>query len=118
MSESCWQLIYKHLTKEGFDVYSPGQHDGECTSPFVVIKDAGTYPVNGFSSVQGSYEVLCYVPKDQFSKLEPFVHRVEVAMIRLYPTVRPAHYKTPSFYDDSIKGHMISVQYLNYKKLS
>lgn len=116
MSESRWQDIYKHLTKEGFDVYSPGQHEGECTSPYVVVKDAGASPLGNFSSTQNLYDIMCYVPKDNFSQLEPFVQRLEMAMVKMYPTIRPVHFKTASFYDDTVKGHMISVQYINYKK--
>lgn len=115
---NCWQHIYTHLKQEGFEVYSPGQHEGECTSPYVVVKDDGTTQFGSFSSTKSLYEVLCYVPKDHFSSLESFVHRVETSMIRLYPVVRPAHYKTPSFYDDTVKGHMVSVQYIHYKKLT
>lgn len=113
---SCWQDIYKHLKNEGFAVYSPGQHEGDCTTAYVVVKDEGTTQFGNFSSSKTLYDILCYVPKDQFSQLEPFVQRLEVSMLKLYPQVRPAHYKTPSFYDDTVKGHMISVQYIHYKK--
>lgn len=114
---SRWQDIYKHLKIHGFEVYSPGQHEGECTSPYVVVKDAGTVKLESFSSNRSLYDILCYVPKDHFSKLEPFVHSVEESMKGLYPMIRPAHYKTPSFYDDTVKGHMISVQYINYQQI-
>lgn len=117
MSESRWQDIYKHLVKEGFDAYSPGQHEGECITPYVVIKDAGATQYGNFSSTRNLYDIMCYVPKEQFSQLEPFVQKLQVAMIKMYPVIRPTHYKTPSFYDDTVKGHMISVQYLNYKKI-
>lgn len=115
---SRWKDIYLHLKAEGFDVFSPGQHQGECTSPYVVVKDAGMSRVGEFSSNKNLYDIMCYVPRDNFSELEPFVHRLEVSMMRMYPMIRPAHYKTPSFYDDTVKGHMISVQYLNYRKFN
>ena len=114
---SRWKDIYTHLKTEGFDVYSPGQHQGECTSPYVVVKDMGTTQFGGFSSTRNLYDIMCYVPGDQFSRLEPFVHELETAMTKMSPMIRPAHYKTPSFYDDAVKGHMISVQYINYRKL-
>lgn len=114
---SRWKDIYSHLKKEGFDVYSPGQHQGECTSPYVVVKDMGTTKFGEFSSTKNLYDIMCYVPRDHFSRLEPFVYEVETSMIEMYPMIRPAHYKTPSFYDDTVKGHMISVQYINYRKI-
>lgn len=113
---SRWIDIYRHLKSAGFDVYSPGQHEGECLSPYVVVKDAGASRVGEFSSTKNLYDILCYVPKDQFSQLEGFVSRVEGSMSGLFPMIRPAHYKTASFYDDTVRGHMISVQYINYRK--
>lgn len=116
MSESRWQDIYLHLKGNGLDVYSPGQHQGECTSPYVVVKDMGAIQYGDFSSNRHTYDVMCYVPKDAFSQLEPFVLKVKTAMMGLYPMIRPAHYETASFYDDTNKSHMISVQYINYRR--
>lgn len=116
MNESRWQDIYEHLTQKGFDTYSPGQHQGECTSPYVVVKDMGGSRLGDFTSMKHLYDIMCYVPQDHFSELEPFVQKVKTAMLGLYPMIRPAHYETPSFYDDTNRSHMISVQYINYKK--
>ena len=113
---SRWQDIYRHLSKGGIRVYSPGQHQGECLNPYVVVKDAGSLQFNEFSSTQNLYDLMCYVPKDRFSELEPFVDHVESLMEGLYPMLRPTHDRTPSFYDDSFKAHMISIQYINYRK--
>lgn len=114
---SQWQNIYKHLSECGLDVYSPGQHQGECTSPYVVVKDAGTNPLGNFSSTQTLYDVMCYVPKDKFSTLEPYVKHVKTCMRGLYPAIIPVNFETASFLDDTVKGHMISVQYRNNRKL-
>lgn len=113
---SQWQNIYKHLKASGLNVYSPGQHQGECTSPYVVLKDAGLNPLSNFSSSQALYDVMCYVPKDQFSTLEPYVEKVKEAMKGLYPAIIPVYFQTASFLDDTVKGHMISVQYRNNRK--
>ena len=110
------QNIYKHLKTSGLDVYSPGQHQGECTSPYVVQKYAGLNPLSNFSSSQALYDVMCYVPKDQFSTLEPYVEKVKKAMTGLYPAIIPVYFQTASFLDDTVKGHMISVQYRNNRK--
>lgn len=114
---SQWQNIYKHLKSKGFEVYSPGQHMGDCTSPYVVIKDAGFSQLMEFSSGQALYDLMCYVPQQQFSTLEDFVAQVEEAMKGLYPAIISMDYRTPSFLDDTIKGHMISTQYRNNRKL-
>lgn len=114
---SCWQDIFRHLKSGGFDVYSPGQHEGECITPYIVVKDAGTSQFREFSSTQNLYDLLCYMPKDRFSELEDFVLSVEKRMKGMFPRVRPANYKTASFYDDTVRGHMVSIQYINYRKL-
>ena len=114
---SQWMNIYRQLRADGVDVYSPGQHQGECISPYTVLRDAGSNQLGDFSSTRALYEILCYVPQDQYSTLEPYVEEVKSSMKKLYPAIVPTHFETPSFLDDTVKGHMISVQYRNNRKL-
>lgn len=116
-NESRWQDIFLHLKKENFDVYSPGIKIGECTSEYLVIKNDGSSKHTSFSTDVDLYAVMCYVPKDRYSSLEPFVQRVKKAMKGLEPMIKPYGSQTPSYYDDSLKAHMISIEYKNYKKL-
>lgn len=114
---SRWQDIFKHLTSSGFDVYSPGMKVGECTKEYVVVKNDGSSRLASFSTDDDLYAVMCYVPKQSYSKLEPMVQRVKKAMKELEPMILPYGSQTPSFYDDSYKAHMISIEYKNHKKL-
>lgn len=116
-NESRWQDIFLHLKGEGFDVYSPGMKTGECTSPYLVVKNDGSSKHIAFSTDVDLYAVLCYVPKEKYSSLEPLVQRVKKSMRGLEPMIKPYGSQTPSFYDDSLKAHMISIEYKNYKKL-
>lgn len=111
------QDIFVHLQQKGFDVYFPTQHQGECISPYVVVKGATNTRFRQYSTVVQYYDLLCYIPRDQYSKLYPFVNQVKTAMKELVPMIKPAYLDTEPFYDDEIKGHMISLQYLNYQKL-
>ena len=111
------QDIYVFLKDKGFEVYFPAQKVGECTSPYVVVRDATTTKVAGFSSTVTYYDIMCYVPKDHFSTLEPFVEQVKISMRGLVPMIKPTYTQTQSFYDESVKAHMISIQYLNYRKI-
>lgn len=86
-------------------------------TPYIVVKHAGGNQFMQFSSTRDLYELLIYVPQDQYSRLEPFVGEVKTAMKGLEPMIKPMHYETPSFLDDTVKAHMVSVQYANYKKL-
>lgn len=115
--QSRWQDIFMHLAKEGFEVYSPGTKVGECTSPYLVVKNDGSSKHPTISSDVDLYAVLCYVPKNGYSTLEPLVQMVKKSMKGLEPMIKPYGSQTPSYYDDSLKAHMISIEYKNYKKL-
>lgn len=115
--DSRWQDIFTHLKKAGFDVYSPGMKIGECTSEYLVVKNDGSSKHISFSTDVDLYAVMCYVPKEKYSSLEPLVQRVKNSMKGLEPMVKPYGSQTPSYYDDSYKAHMISIEYKNYKKL-
>jgi hypothetical protein len=112
-----WQSVFSVLEANGIDAYSPAQHEGECKSKYVVIKTSGVNKYGDFSVATALYDVMCYVPKGEYSTLESFVRTVKGVLKNLHPMIKPTGFETPSFYDDTIKGHMISVQYLNYRKL-
>lgn len=114
---SRWGDIYNKLKSLGWDVYSPAQHEGECISPYVVIKIGTLGQINGFSSTRYLYDLMLYVPKNMYSELEGLVEKLKSDMKSLEPMIMPMHFQTASFYDDGIKAHMISVQYRNNRKL-
>lgn len=113
---SRWEDIFKHLERSGFDVFPPGVKVGDCTDPYVVVTISSSTQHSSFSTNVDLYSVLCYVPKQSYSKLEPLVRSVEKAMVELKPMILPYGQKQSSFYDDSIKAHMVSIMYKNYKK--
>ena len=114
---SRWQDIYLHLKKAGFDVYSPSTKIGECTKEYIVVKNDGSFKHPMVSSDNDLYAVMCYVPKENYSRLEPMVQEVKKIMKGLEPMILPYGSQTPSYYDDSYKAHMISIEYKNYKKI-
>lgn len=116
-AESRWQDIFLHLKEAGFDVYSPGTKVGECTEEYIVVKNDGSSKHPTVSSDNDLYAVMCYVPKENYSRLEPMVQEVKKVMKGLEPMILPYGSQTPSYYDDSYKAHMISIEYKNYKKI-
>ncbi len=116
-AESRWQDIFRHLKSAGFDIYSPGVKIGECTSQYIVLKNNGSIKHQSFSSDVDLYSIMCYVPRDRYSELEPMVQKVKNVMKDLKPMILPYGSQTPSFYDDTYKAHMVSIEYKNYKKL-
>ena len=116
-ADSRWQDIFLHLKKAGFKVYPPGTKTGECLFEYVVIKYNGSSKHNSFSTDVDLYSIMCYVPKEKYSELEPFVKKVKEEMKGLEPMILKQGSQTPSYYDDSYKAHMVSIGYKNYKKL-
>lgn len=118
MLETVWQIIYKKLKEKNIDVYSVGQHQGECKNKYVVVKDDGVNETLTVSSNIKTYTILIYVPLNNFSELEIFVEEIKGIMKELFPMVRPNGIETPAIIEDSIKAHMVSVQYSNYRKVN
>lgn len=114
---SQWENIYNHLKSHGVNVYSPGQHKGNCTEAYTVVKDMGTTEYLSFSSTKTLYDLMCYVPKDKFSTLEPYKEEVKEIMKGLYPMIKPVNFETASYFDSSVGAYMISVQYQNNRKV-
>ena len=64
------------------------------------------------------HDISVYFPGQKTGECkEPYVvGQVEEIMDELFPMFRPVHYRSPSFLDNEVKAHMISVQYVNYTK--
>lgn len=105
------------LKEEGFDVYFPSQHKGECISKYIVIKRDGTVSELGVSSERPIYTIMCYVPENKYSELDDFVLQVKDAMRGMYPTLIYEGNETSSLYEEDNKSHMVSFQYLNCRRI-
>lgn len=116
-TDSRWKDIFDCLKNNDIEVYSPGIKVGECLSPYVVVKNDGSSKHIAFSTDVDLYSVMCYVPKQNYSLLEPFVQKIKFIMRDLEPMIKPYGSQTSSYYDDSIKAHMVSIEYKNYKKI-
>lgn len=117
MSEGRWNDIFKHLTSKGFDVYPPSRHKGECTSRYIVVKVSQALRASALSSENQLYDILLYVPNDEYSMLEEFIARVKLAMKDLEPMIKYEWTQTTPYYDSSVNGHMVSMLYRNTRKL-
>jgi hypothetical protein len=118
MSEkSRYKDIYVHLKSHGFNVFTPGTKSGTCTEKYLVLKKDGAAEHTSFSTMISYYSVLVYVPAEKYSTLDEYVEEVKECMKKLKPLIYPYGQEDPSFYDDSIKAHMVSIMYKNYKKM-
>lgn len=115
--DSRWQDLYLFLTSKGYDVYTPGQKEGECLSKYIVIKYAGSVKADMISSRRDLYDLILYVPKASYSQLESFVQQVISDMKEVEPLFMPYdNQQDTSYFDDSVKAHFVSIVYMNYKK--
>lgn len=109
--------MYNHLKSKGHDVYFPGQKVGDCKSKYIVVKNDGSYQHANFSTDRDMYAILCIVPVNKYSELEPLVQNIKRDMKDIYPLFMQYGQQTPSQYDDTIKAHYITIEYENYKKV-
>jgi len=115
MSTTQWKNIFDTLEDADFEVYAPQQKNSECKTSYVVVKNAGTIEIAGTSSVAYVYEILGYVPGNQYSLLESFMESIQTTMKTMYPTFQKGYVQSYPYYDDLVKAHMSSIQYLNYR---
>lgn len=115
--ESRLKDLYTFLKSKGFDVYFPEQHEGDCLSPYLVIRYDGTAGFDNVSSRRDLYTILCYVPKNQYSYLEEYVMKVRSAMKEVSPLfLVHDEQQLAAYFDEPVKGHYVSIEYKNYKK--
>ncbi|MCD2492733.1 hypothetical protein LQE92_08840 [Lacrimispora sp. NSJ-141] len=104
-----WKTIYRHLKEAGYEVYSLGQHKGDCTSPYLVLRNNGA-GLDHSVSVQ-EYEILLYYPVNRYSEFEGYIDGVRTCMNSLYPHVTLVDDQQPHYPDDDVKAYMTSLIY-------
>lgn len=109
-----YKQIYTHLNASGFEVYSLGQHQGECVSPYLVLRNNGNMDTLSITATE--YELLLYFPIKQYSKFEDYIEAVEKSMNQLFPALRLVSGPSEHYLDDDVKGYMTSLVYRIYKK--
>lgn len=108
------EAIILVLKENKIDAYPPATKKGICTKEYVVVKNSGSSQIGTFSSEVHYIDILCYVPQNKYTELEKFKNRVK-AIIRknLYPRTMETGSETSDFFDDEIKGHMVSFMLRN-----
>ena len=109
-----FEQIYKYLKYNGFDVYSIGQHEGVCSSPYIVVKENGVSEVVGTSLVNDFVELLIYYPVGKYSELNSYKKKVLDTM-KCRKGIRRVVEATPTIIDDDKKAYMTSYTYRKIK---
>ena len=78
-----------------------------------MIRNAGTNKLVGISTTQTVYELLLYVPIDNYSFLDYFSDTVKETMQELYPMIVSLDSEVADYVDSEKKAHMRVLQYRN-----
>lgn len=114
---SVLKQIYDCLKKDGFDVYFPSQHKGECIEPYVVVKMEGVYTPLTVSSERPIYTILVYVPENRYSVLEQIIFETKQSLKKIYPLIEYIGNETASYWEEEVKATMVSFQYYGCRKI-
>lgn len=111
--DDVWQIIVDILNKYGdFPVYPPAMHNGECTEPYLVVKEDGSARVPSYSSQYRYVRIMLYVPRNQYSKLGEYQKRVEkIIEEKIFPLLLPTGQIESDYYDDNYNAHMRAMLY-------
>lgn len=113
-----WERVFLLLKSKGVDVYSPGQHEGKCTSPYVVVKNTGTMGFQGSNQIGSqTLDIIIYCPKTNYSNMEPYTTQVQYFLSELKDYIRPTGNITPVVIDDSANGYTQTVEYQTFQRL-
>lgn len=115
--KSVLKQVIDCLKEQDVDAYFPGQHKGECVIKYTVVKKEGAVASETVSSERPIYTLMCYVPYNKYSELEDYVNELRTKMKKVFPLVMYVGNETPSYYDESVNGHMISFQYQGCRKI-
>lgn len=107
--------VYRHLKNNNIEVYSIGQHEGLCESPYVVLKENGVGEIVGTSLVNDVVELMIYYPLGNYSELESYKTLVKNAM-KSYKGIRRILEQVPTIVDGDKKAYMTSFRYRKIKK--
>lgn len=113
-----WERVFLCLKSKGVDVYSPGQHQGKCTTPYVVIKDTGTIGFQGSNKIGSQIiDVIIYCPVSNYSNTEPYRSQIQEFLGALKNYIRSTGNITPIVIDDTVSGYTQTVEYQTFQNL-
>lgn len=111
------ERIIDILRDGGFDAVYPSVKQGECREPYIVVKESGAVKAMNVSSERPIYTLMYYVPSERYAELEGMGNSIRETMKKVHPLVMYLGNETESFYDDTVKAHMKSVQYQGCRKI-
>lgn len=107
--------IYDFLKSKGYNIYFYGQHQGVCTSPYVVVKDGGCGQVGNISLDKQYIDFCIYFPMNK--SLRDFFDFTGnlIKDLNEQKAIRNTRYKSPYIIDSDKKAYTSILRFINYK---
>ena len=112
------QTLYIRLKSFDVDVFFPRQHKGDCIKSYCVLKIQNSSRFDDFSSNIRYIDVLCYTPKDSYTKVLDYQKEIErhISKIQDELMIRSTGTTTTPFFDTAVNGWMTSMLYALYER--
>lgn len=112
-----WKTIFDKLKQENLNPYPPGQHQGLCTEPYVVVKEGNQIPsIQSNRLGQKVIDIIVFVPLISYVALDPYVRNVRTALKGING-LRKTGTETPAITDDAKEAYTMSIEYIILKEL-
>ncbi len=110
-----FKKVYEALQENGFSVYSIGQHKGNCTEPYLVVRENG---VRAFSSLPVNFElidVVVFYPVGRYTEVWDFINSVRECL-KGVSELKSKGELTALLIDHDVKAYTCSVRYQVYRR--
>lgn len=109
--------IFNKLQEKNLNPFFPGQHQGECTEPYTVIRE-GTQIPSPSGRKQGtlSMDIILFTPEESYLEMGKYRSKVRRALLEV-EGLRKTGIETPTITEDDKKAYTSSMEYAIYKKL-
>lgn len=104
-----WKRAYEALKSCGIAVFSPGQKQGKCVSPYVVLYDGGQAAGRTDRTAHAYLTAAVYVPAGQYSSLDTMKRQVASAL-RLGTITRTGE-ETAVTLDEDVNAIVLRMQF-------
>lgn len=105
--------IRKALEDANILAYAPGQHKGDCTEAYVVIKDGGHGEIIGTIAKRQIIDIIIYLPIAHYSQVAVFVSQVQKAL-RMVQGLHDTYYQSPILPDSDKNAYTTTLRYERY----
>jgi len=103
------EAMYTALNDADLTVYLPGQYDGVCAAPYIVVSDGGTVPTGKTTGIK-RFLVTGYVPLGRLTDLRALLASAQTALSAVM-AVRTTGEISHEEIDDERGAYFASVEY-------